>query len=155
MSAGDIFRLIFCFISFCAVLWGAYIASKWLASRSAVNFSAKFMKIIDRVQLTRESFLCIIQVGERYFLAGISSGSINLLSEIFEEDLTLLPHEEMINPLDSIYKLFEKAKKNKNGGFYDIFREEEENLVDRLINESRKKTDRLRKSDEDESDEEE
>lgn len=157
MNAGDIFRLIFCFIAFCVVLWGAYAASKWLAARSAVNFSSKFMKIIDRVQLTRDAFLCIIQIGERYFLAGISSGNINLLSEIFEEDLIQMQSVEMINPLDSIYKLFKEKDfnlKNKTGGFYNIFKEEEENLVDRIINESRKKTDRLRKTDEDESDEE-
>lgn len=163
MSAGDILRLIFCFAAFCAVLWGAYIASKWFASRSVLSFSSKFMRIVDRVQLTRDAFLCIIQIGERYFLAGISSGSINLLSEISEEDLTLLQPKELINPIDSIYKLFEDAKNNgfkwkkedKNNEFYNIFKEEE-NSVDRIINESRKKTDRLkrRKSDEGESDEE-
>lgn len=171
MQAGDVFRLIFCFIAFCAILWGAYAASKWFAARSGMSFSSKFMRIVDRIPMTRDSSLCIIQIGERYFLAGISSGNINLLSELYEEDLTLLQPQEMLNPIDGIYRLFDEAKNNgfkqfwkrkdddkdNDGGFYNIFKKEtEENSVDRIINESRRKTDRLkkRKSDEDESDEE-
>ena len=170
---GDIVKLIFYLIAFCAVLWGAYAASRWLAARSGpMGFSSKFMIVADRIQLTKDSFLCITQVGERYFLIGISSGGVNLLSELDEEDLVLLRDpQEFVNPVDNLREMFGNAvsKLNKNkqntynnargDDFYSILKDrslgENESSVDRIINESRKRTDRLKrkKSDEDENDE--
>ncbi|MCH5185380.1 MAG: flagellar biosynthetic protein FliO [Oscillospiraceae bacterium] len=167
---GDILKLIFYLIAFFAVLWGAYVASKWLAARSvSMGFSSKFMIVADRVQLTKDSFLCIVRVGERYFLVGISSGEVNLLSELYEEDLVMLRDtQELANPVDSLREMFagaaSKLKKNtdssRENSFYNILKKQSlddvtEDSVDKIINESRKRTDRLKRkrSNEDENDE--
>jgi flagellar biogenesis protein FliO len=160
----EIVKLIFCFVIFCVILWGAYAVSKWLASRSTIGFSSKYMKIIDRTQLSKDSFLCIAQIGQRYFLIGTSADGINLLTELSEDDLELLQNNaEYDNPIDSVknllYNAVGRVKGKKNGedntDFYNIFKSEQDSAVDKLIRESRDKTDRLkrRRSDEDENDE--
>lgn len=167
----DIVRLIFGFIVFCFILWGAYIASRWLASKNIMGFPAKYMKLIDRTQLTKDSFLCIVQVGERYFLMGISGSEMNLISELFEEDLILIQNTgEISNPIDDIKKLLGdkigninkkvdlKKDNSEKVDFQSLFRSKTDkdfSAMDKLIEESRDKTDKLRrkKSNENENDE--
>lgn len=48
------------------------------------------LKLIDKMTLAPDKSIVIVQVGERHLLLGISSGQINLLMEIPEEEMGLM-----------------------------------------------------------------
>jgi flagellar biogenesis protein FliO len=50
--------------------------------RMGKAFSGKHIKIVDRIALGAGSAACVIKVGERYFLVGVSEKSVRLLSEL-------------------------------------------------------------------------
>ncbi len=170
--AADILKLIFCLAAFCVVLWGAYTVSKWMATRSAMGMSSRFMKIADRIPLSKDSSLCIAEIGGKYFLIGISAGNISLLSELCEEDLTPVQDTaEILNPVyavrDAVLKFIPKRQNNnlsdKNNMDFHAFlkrhidkpEDEDTELIDKIIDESRKNTERFtrKKSGEDGNDE--
>ncbi len=55
--------------------------------------NTKYMKIIDRMNLSQDKSIAIVQVGEKYILTGVSSAGISLLKELSEEDLVQLNNE--------------------------------------------------------------
>jgi len=99
----DIIKLVLYLIVFCIILWGAYVTSKWLAGRNTIGgYSSRYMKILDKIQVSKESFFCIVQIGEKYFFAGISAGNVSLLSQLAEDDLVELRKNDTANPMDNV-----------------------------------------------------
>ncbi|EEG76516.1 FliO/MopB family protein [Dethiobacter alkaliphilus] len=45
------------------------------------------MTVIERVSLGMRTSLCLVKVGERYFLIGVTPASMEYLAEVSEEDL--------------------------------------------------------------------
>jgi len=43
---------------------------------------SELIKVIDRVYLDTRRFLCVVKVGERYFLLGVGEGGINFIAEL-------------------------------------------------------------------------
>lgn len=79
----------------CAVLYGCYLFTRMTAKRLSPGGGRRSgrMKTLDYMPLGTDKSLAIVQIGERYFLIGVSSGEINLLTELSPEDVSL-PQEE-------------------------------------------------------------
>lgn len=80
----------------------------------------KQLRVIEQVSLGREQRVAVVQVGERYFVLGITSSNVNKLAELTEEERTLWQMESSAgggmgssNPnfRDSLLKVLEKKKK--------------------------------------------
>lgn len=142
------------------VIWLAYRVSKGLSGRvGGGTYSTKYMRHIDRMALSRDSAINIVQVGERYMLIGVSGGRVEMLCELKSEDLhelqssdTPTPYTEAVGKAADVCKNalnMLKRKKNKNR-FSEVLKqnvdEPETGIsdVDRLIEQSERHTDRLR-----------
>ena len=91
MSFADILPLLFTLAAVVLVLYLCYLFSKFMANK--VNNVSKFnnIKIIERVALTHDKGLVIIDVGGKYYLVGFASNGIKILKELAEADLHI-PH---------------------------------------------------------------
>ncbi|GEM_PF-1997434 len=52
-----------------------------------------FIKILDKIYLDSRRFLCLVKVGEKFFLLGVGDGGVNLIAEM--EKVTALEGEEI------------------------------------------------------------
>ncbi|MCI7804919.1 MAG: flagellar biosynthetic protein FliO [Oscillospiraceae bacterium] len=107
------------------ILYLAYISTKLLGKKfSFKNGSGRKLKILDSVSVGQGKMLIIVQAGEKTFLVGAASESINLISELdssdFEEDET--PPESGMDFKTAFKKVLEnnfgkksnKGKENEN-----------------------------------------
>lgn len=107
------------------ILYLAYISTKLLGKKfSFKNGSGRKIKILDSVSVGQGKMLIIVQAGEKTFLVGAASESINLISELdssdFEEDET--PPESGMDFKTAFKKVLEnnfgkksnKGKENEN-----------------------------------------
>lgn len=107
------------------ILYLAYISTKLLGKKfSFKNGSGRKLKILDSVSVGQGKMLIIVQAGEKIFLVGAASESVNLISELdssdFEEEET--PPESGMDFKTAFKKVLEnnfgkkssKGKENEN-----------------------------------------
>lgn len=75
------------------VIYLSYVVSKYLATSASKINSAKYMKIIDRISTGQDRSIVILQIGDKHYLVGNTSQSIEILAELSEEQLIELPEE--------------------------------------------------------------
>lgn len=86
----SVFSLLFGLILFVGILYLAYISTKFIGKRYSLNGRAgRNLKILETLSVGRDMSIAIAKVGERIFLIGITEDSINMLSELKEDDLAL------------------------------------------------------------------
>lgn len=84
------------------IIYLSYVSTRYIAKKNigAFKSTAKYMKVIDQMGMGKEKSVAIIQTGLNYYLVGFSGGSVTLLAQIEQEDLTELPKEEFSAPTD-------------------------------------------------------
>lgn len=75
------------------IIYGSYIASKYIGKGLSKNSSSRYMRLIDQITMGQDRHVAIIQVSGRYLLVGITAGQINVLSELQDEELFPLSPE--------------------------------------------------------------
>lgn len=60
----------------------AYFSIKLGASRGQMWQSSGSMRIVERIPLGAKAGLCIVKVGEEYYLIGVSEQGVSLLKEL-------------------------------------------------------------------------
>lgn len=83
----------------------------------------KYVKVIDRVQVTKENSILIVRIGNKGYVMTSTSGRMEKLSELSEEEIRGIEedkkkaNEEIIKNYNEIYqkskKIFSKVLKNK------------------------------------------
>ena len=74
-----------------AVLVLLIYLNKKLKRGNSVNFNnSKYIKILDKCHIGLNNYICIIQIGERYFLVAVSNSSAHIQQELEAEDLVAL-----------------------------------------------------------------
>lgn len=78
----DVLPLIFSLVAIVFVLYLCYIFSKFMANK--VNNVSKYnnIKVVERVALTQDKGLVIIQVCGKYYLIGFANNNIEILKEL-------------------------------------------------------------------------
>ncbi|MBW7573362.1 FliO/MopB family protein [Caproiciproducens faecalis] len=85
----DILPLFFSLIAIVFVLYLCYVFSKFMANRVNNASRSGNIKIVERVALTQDKGLVIIEVCKRYYLVGFASNNIEILKELDEADLNI------------------------------------------------------------------
>ena len=80
-------RVIVTFIIVILIIYLSYLVSKYIGRGLARGNSSKYMRLIDQITLGQDRHIAIVQIGDKYLLVGITSGQINVLSEIDDEAL--------------------------------------------------------------------
>ncbi|MEY8515393.1 flagellar biosynthetic protein FliO [Lachnospiraceae bacterium 29-84] len=104
------FRLIGVLLVFLFVLALTYAATKWMADYQQGVTANRNIRVIETFRVTNQKFIQIIQVGEKYLVISVCKDTINILTELTEGELAVLPPEGN----------GEKAKTNINGNFQEI-----------------------------------
>lgn len=68
-----------------AVLLLAWWCTRHLTGRARFGAGAGYIKVLDRVGIAQDKMILLTQVGERFYLIGVSSSSITTLAEITDE----------------------------------------------------------------------
>ena len=69
------------------VLYLSYLFSRYLAIGAAKISKSKFIKVVDRVVLGQDRLLLIATIGGRSYLIGASAHSIQLLTELENNEM--------------------------------------------------------------------
>mgnify|MGYP000914071735 CR=1 FL=1 len=74
-------------MGFIVVLLAAYYFTKFIGSKMSYSNTNKHIKVLDRVFLGNDKSICIIQIGNRFFVIGITNHHIELISELNEAEV--------------------------------------------------------------------
>ncbi|MBC7764963.1 MAG: flagellar biosynthetic protein FliO [Hyphomonadaceae bacterium] len=69
------------------ILLAAYLTSRWFAMRQNDIMQGKYIKIVDRVMLSKDKSIVIIQVGEKVFLMSENAQGFSELTALAQTDL--------------------------------------------------------------------
>ncbi len=76
-----------------AVMVGAYFTTKFLSGKTSRMLKSKHIQIIDRIVLAKDKALFLTKVGGRCFFIGVTNQTINTISEIKPEEISIIPDE--------------------------------------------------------------
>ncbi len=102
------FQLVGILLVFLFVLALTYLVTKWIAGYQQGIVANKNIRIIETFRVSSNKFIQIIQVGEKYLAVSVCKDTINVLTELTEEQLTWMPSME------------EKKETNVNESFQEI-----------------------------------
>ncbi len=89
-------ELILAILAMAGVIYLSYLFSKYLASSTSKINNAKYMKVVDRLPIGQDRSVIILQIGDKHYLIGNASQSIEILAELSEEQLVELPNESYL-----------------------------------------------------------
>lgn len=109
----DIFSLIFAFVGIIGVVILTYYASKLYARKLGPIAGGKYIRIIDRVIVSKSGSILIIDVGGKQYMVGVNEQSIQIMEEL-DPPIYIPKAEEMINytSISGLKSLFHREKKD-------------------------------------------
>lgn len=87
-------RVIGTFIAVALIIYGSYMASKYIGKGMTRGGSSLYMRLLDQITLGQDRHIAIVQISGKYLLLGVTAGQINVLSEIQDEELFPLAPED-------------------------------------------------------------
>lgn len=99
------------FIPFIVLL--IYLSLKYGGVKFQSMQSGRYIKICERVTLSKENSLIVIKIGDKGYILASSQGKIEILNEVSEEDLTKIQTSQKIPEFSSLKELYKKMKTKK------------------------------------------
>lgn len=90
-----------------------YISVKYGGNKLQHMQSGKFIKIIERVSLSKDSTLSIAKIGDKVFLIASNSNNTEILMEIDEEQLKKMENVNSGSQYGNLNKFIIKLKSKK------------------------------------------
>lgn len=88
----EIFKLVLSLLAILALLAGCWLLSRWLAGKvNRASGSSANMRLVERVALTPDKGLAIMEVCGRHCLVGYSPSAVTILRDIDESELKASP----------------------------------------------------------------
>ena len=113
-TIGNILQLIGLIIVFIIILFATYYVSRWVGKSGLIQNSSSNIRVVETFRLSQTKYLQIIKVGEkRFFLIAVSKDDITYISELNEEDITMVQNsmtENNFNFADILKKITSKDK---------------------------------------------
>ena len=112
-------RVIGTFIVAALIIYASYLASKYIGKGLGRGTGSRYMRLIDQITLGQDRHMAIVQIGGKYLLVGVTSGQINVLSEVQDEELFPLEPdtEEGVGKIPDFKVMMEKLNDlGKRGG---------------------------------------
>ncbi len=92
-------RVIVTFAVAALIIYLSYLASKYIGTGLSKSSSSRYMRLIDQITLGQDRHMAIVQVGGKYLLVGVTSGQVNVLAEVQDEELFPLEPDNEENPM--------------------------------------------------------
>ena len=106
------FQLIGFFVAFILILFLAYFSIRIMGRARTTGRSNKNIRLIEAMGVGPQVSLQLIKAGDKYFLIGVSRGSITLLGEVSADSINT--EDKTINdmPFEKYFTRFLPKKKN-------------------------------------------
>ncbi len=132
----EMFSLIGALIMIVLVLFATYYFTKAISKKMTNYSSSRHLKIIDRVALSQNKFLLIVEVDKKFLLVGVSDNSISVLKEFDSLSLELGEANSIMGPnaeINFLEILKDNLKKTKIGSKFikDINKNHSEDKIDK------------------------
>ena len=108
----SVFRLIGVLLVFLFVLAVTYATTKWIAHYQQGIAANRNIQVIETFRITNNKFIQIIQVGERYLVISVCKDTINILTEITEDELVWKPSNKEEGDRSGINSNFQEILEN-------------------------------------------
>lgn len=113
------FQLIGILLVFLVVLVLTYLVTKWIAGYQQGIMAGKNIRVIETFRVSNNKFIQIIQIGKKYLAVSICKDTMNILTELTEEQLTWMPSQEeknmggrkIVNANESFQEILNNLKK--------------------------------------------
>ena len=98
-----------------AVLFAAWWFTRKVAGGAGASGRSRYMRIIDRIPLSQDKSIILVQIGEKIYMAGVAPSSISILAEMSEKPEEL-PDQPAAPFADMNFKeLMQKIGRRDNG----------------------------------------
>lgn len=87
------FQLISVFLIFLFVLFITYAVTKWIAGYQKGIMTNRNIQIIETFRISNNKYIQIMQIGSKYLVVSVCKDTMNVLTELTEEQLTWRPPE--------------------------------------------------------------
>lgn len=95
------------------VLMLIYISIKYGGGKLQDLQKGKYMKILDRLSLSKENNILVVQIGEKAYVVSSVQGKIEILFEVPSEDIIKIECSKEIPEYRNIKDLINKLKSKK------------------------------------------
>lgn len=85
-----------------------YLSLKYGGTKLQKLQDGKYMKILDRVALSKENSVVVVKIGGKAYAVSSSSREIRILFELPPEEITDIENSKEIPQLEDMKKLFKK-----------------------------------------------
>ncbi len=97
----------------CAILYLAFIASKYTAKISMFGAKSKNIQVVEQIVLSKDKTIAIVKIMDAYHVVGITAGNISILKDLTEEESADIKVESLnVAPLP-FKAMFDKIKKSE------------------------------------------
>lgn len=105
---GEILSIVFFLIMFAAVLFLAFVFTRYIAGRTNQAMKGKYIHVVDTISLGLDKKLLLVKVAEQYILIASSGKSLEYMTTIkFEDSVEELSSVNRTAPFD-FKAVFEK-----------------------------------------------
>jgi len=99
-------------IIFVLIIVACYYVTRFVGTKSMGTIRESNIKVIDVYRVNQNQCLMIVGVGKKYFLLASGKDSVTLLSELAEDDITIL--SSGTNKAISFHEVFSSFSKKKD-----------------------------------------
>jgi flagellar protein FliO/FliZ len=96
-DSNNVFQLIGVTFLFLFVLIITYVTTKLIGGIKAGTLTESNFKVIDTYKVTQNKYMQIIKIGSKYFVIAVCKDTIQLITELKEEDIVLKDRSSKAN----------------------------------------------------------
>ncbi len=96
-DSNNVFQLIGVTFLFLFVLVITYVTTKLIGGIKAGTLTESNFKVIDTYKVTQNKYMQIIKIGSKYFVIAVCKDTIQLITELKEEDIVLKERSSKVN----------------------------------------------------------
>ena len=109
MIDGEFWLLIIKIIVFLPlILLLMYLSLKYGGSKLQKLQDGKYMKILDRIALSKENSILVLKIGEKAYAISSNSNKIEILFELPKEEIVIIENSKEIPQYEDMKELFKK-----------------------------------------------
>ena len=118
MIDGEFWVLIFKIIIFLPfILFILYLSLKYGGNKLQKLQDGRYMKILDRIALSKENSIIVVKIGEKAYAISSSSKEINILFELPKEEIINIESIKELPQYEDMKELFKKHILKKKTDF--------------------------------------
>ena len=147
----DIWSTFFLFIIMVAVLLGAYFTTKFISGRTSRIHKNKYIQIYDRMVISKDKQIVLLEVGGSVFMVGFSGQSVSLIGTLdssgFQKATEDTPNKGIIQNIADYISKAKEAQNSFNKARMQRKRDEqppEDDVLEKMARSAERRRNRIR-----------